>query len=202
MAPRFVARQLSRPSGIMGALIRFLMNRHNARMNAFAVRQLNIEPTDRVFEIGFGGGVTLQSLMKSAACVAGVDRSDDVIGWAQRRFSTEINADRADFRQGNVEALPFDTAAFDKVCTVNTVYFWSSLEAGSAEIHRVLKPRGRVAIGFLPKERMDRMGMPEDIFTSRAPFDVVGALTKAGLKDFAIARPEPHTPWNVVVATR
>ena len=120
MAPRFVARQLSRPSGIMGALIRFLMNRHNARMNAFAVRQLNIEPTDRVLEIGFGGGVTLQSLMKSAAYVAGVDRSDDVIGWAQRRFSTQINADRADFRQGNVEALPFDTAAFDSLFLVFT----------------------------------------------------------------------------------
>lgn len=202
MTPRCVARQLSRPSGIMGALIRFLMNRHNARMNAFAVRQLNIEPTDRVLEIGFGGGVTLPSLMKSAAYVAGIDRSDDVIGWARRRFSTEINAGRADFRQGNIESLPFDKAAFDKVCTVNTVYFWSSLEAGSAEIHRVLKPRGRVAIGFLPKERMDGMEMPGDIFTSRAPLDVVGALTKAGLKDVAIARPDPNTPWNVVVATR
>jgi arsenite methyltransferase len=186
----------------MGAVIRLLMNRHNARMNAFAVRQLKLEPADRVLEIGFGGGATLPSLMDSARFVAGVDRSGDVIGWARRRFEHHIKAGRADFRHGDVEALPFDSAAFDKVCTVNTVYFWSSLEAGFAEIYRVLRPRGRVAVGFLPKERMDRMGMPEDIFTSRAPLEVVGALTKAGFKNPLIARPLPNTPWNVIVGTR
>jgi arsenite methyltransferase len=57
-------------------------------------------------------------------------------------------------------------------------------------------------VGFVPKERMDRMGMPEDIFTTRAPLEVVGAITKAGFKDVLIARPELHAPWNVVVATR
>jgi ubiquinone/menaquinone biosynthesis C-methylase UbiE len=185
----------------MGAVIRFMMNRHNARMNAFALRQLKLEPTDHVLEIGFGGGVTLPALLDAAAFVAGLDRSSEVIGWAKRRFSKQIRSGRADFRQGSVESLPFGAAAFDKVCTVNTVYFWTSLEAGFSEIHRVLKPGGRIVVGFLPKERMDRMGMPEDIFTTRAPLEVVAAITKAGFSDVLIARPEPHTPWNVVVAT-
>ena len=96
----------------------------------------------------------------------------------------------------------FEASSFGKVCTVNTVYFWSSLDAGFAEIHRVLSPGGRVVVGFLPKERMDRMGMPKDIFTSRAPEDVIAALTKAGFSDVRIERPEPTTPWNVLVATR
>src|SRR5262249_10909854 len=179
MAPRFIARQLSRPSGFMGAVIRFMMNRHNARMNAFAVRQLKLEPADCVLEIGFGGGVALPPLMDAAGFVAGVDRSGDVIGWAQRRFSRQIKAGQAEFRQGNVESIPFDAAAFDKVCTVNTVYFWSSLEAGFGAIYRVLKPRGRVAVGFLPKERMGRMGMPRALFTRRAPPEGVAALSRA-----------------------
>src|SRR6476469_8103640 len=202
MAPRFIAKQLSRPTGVIGIIIRHLMNRHNARMNAFAVGQLQLAPSDRVLEIGFGGGSTLAALLNTAAFVAGVDRSRDVISWAKRHFAKAIESGRAEFRQGDVESLPFNTAAFDKVCTVNTVYFWSSLEAGFAEIHRVLKPRGRVAVGFLPKERMDPMGMPEDIFTTRAPLEVVGALTKASFRDILIARPEPQTPWNVIVATR
>lgn len=202
MAPRFIARQLSNPSGLIGAVIRFMMNRHNARMNAFALHQLKLEPTDHVLEIGFGGGLTLPSLLDATAFVAGLDRSNDVIGWAKRRFSKQIRSGRADFRQGNVESLPFGAATFDKVCTVNTVYFWTSLEAGFAEIYRVLKPRGRIAVGFLPKERMDRMKMPEDIFTTRAPVDVVGAIKNAGFSDVLIARPDPNTPWNVVVATR
>lgn len=109
---------------------------------------------------------------------------------------------RADFREGSVEAIPFEAATFGKVCTVNTVYFWSSLDAGFAEIRRVLAPCGRVLIGFLPKERMDRMGMPTDIFTSRAPDDVIAALTKARFEAVRIERPEPNTRWNVIVASR
>jgi ubiquinone/menaquinone biosynthesis C-methylase UbiE len=81
---------------------------------------------------------------------------------------------------------------------VKTIYFWTSLEAGFAEIYRVLKPRGRIAV-----ERMDRMRMPEDIFPdSCAPVDVVGAITNAGFSDVLIAHPDPHAPWSVVVATR
>lgn len=199
---RFIAKQLAHPKGSMGAVIRFLMNRHNARMNTFALRQLQLEPTDHVLEIGFGGGLTLPSLLAATAFVTGLDRSDDVITWAKRRFSKHIDSGRADFRQGDVGELPFQASTFDKVCTMNTVYFWTSLETGFAEIYRVLKPRGRIAVGFLPKERMDRMGMPEDIFTTRAPLEVVSAVTKAGFKDALITRPEPLTPWNVVVATR
>ena len=101
-----------------------------------------------------------------------------------------------------MEELPFEASSFGKVCTVNTVYFWNSLDAGFAEMHRVLSPGGRVVVGFLPKERMDRMGMPKDIFTSRAPEDVIDALTKAGFSDVRIERPEPTTAWNVLVATR
>ncbi|MFZ0622866.1 MAG: class I SAM-dependent methyltransferase [Pseudolabrys sp.] len=202
MAPRFIARQLSRPSGFIGVAIRHLMNRHNARMSAFAIQQLQLEPADHVLEIGFGGGVTLPALLNAAAFTAGVDRSSDVIDWAQRHFNKAIKAGRAEFREGNVESLPFERTTFDKTCTVNTVYFWTSLDAGFAEIHRVLKPRGRVVVGFLPKERMDRMGMPEDIFTTRAPRDVIEALTKAGFCDARVERPEPKTPWNVIVAAK
>jgi arsenite methyltransferase len=202
MIPRIFARQLSRPTGILGALVRRLMNRGNAKMNAFAVSQLQLAPTDRVLEIGFGGGVTLPSLLEGARFVGGVDRSPDVVARIKARFARAVAAGRADFREGQVESLPFEAGSFDKVCTVNTVYFWTSLEAGFAEIHRVLSPDGRVAVGFLPKERMDRIGFPSDIFTPRAPDAVVAALAKSGFSNVRVERPAPDTPWNVVVALR
>jgi ubiquinone/menaquinone biosynthesis C-methylase UbiE len=36
---------------------------------------------------------------------------------------------------------------------VNTVYFWKTLDAGFAEVHRVLKPGGRAVVGFSKKKR-------------------------------------------------
>jgi ubiquinone/menaquinone biosynthesis C-methylase UbiE len=112
MTPRFIARQLSRPTGIPGALIAHLMNRRNARMNHFALSQLNIKMTDRVLEIGFGGGVILSHLVENAGFVVGLDRSTDVIRRARKKFAWAVAGGRAAFHEGEVEALPFDTSSF------------------------------------------------------------------------------------------
>jgi ubiquinone/menaquinone biosynthesis C-methylase UbiE len=202
MTPRFIARQLSCPSGLPGRIVGRLMNRRNARMNAFAVTQLELKPADRVLEIGFGGGVTLPTLIAVAGSVTGLDRSQDAVNLANARFSTAVKAGRAQFWVGVVEALPFDSGYFTKVCTVNTVYFWKSLDQGFGEIFRVLAPRGRAVIGFLPKQRMDQLRMPSDIFTSRTPDEVRAALLGAGFRAVRTERPEAATPWNVMVAVR
>jgi len=176
------------------------MNRHNAKMNAFALRLLELEASDRVLEIGFGGGLMLPWLIEEAGFTSGVDRSSSMVRQASTRFSQAIAAGIADFREGNVEALPFEPASFGKVCTVNTIYFWNSLDAGLTEIHRVLAPGGRAVIGFLPKEWMDRGGFPPDIFTSRATGDVLAAAKEAGFKDPRVERPATTTRWVVMVA--
>ena len=202
MPPRFIAQQLSHPTGWLGRVMGRLMNGRNARQNSFVVERLALVPTDRVLEVGFGGGVTLPALLARAAFVAGIDRSHTMVAAARARFAESVGAARADFREGTVEALPFADAAFDKACTVNTVYFWPSLDAGFAELARVLRPGGRAVVGFLPKEHMDRMGMPADVFTPRRPEDVVAALQRVGFTDVHVTRPRPTTPWNAVVAVR
>jgi arsenite methyltransferase len=53
MPPRIVAQQLSHPTGLLGRFMGRLMNRHNAKMNAFALKLLELTPADRVLEIGF-----------------------------------------------------------------------------------------------------------------------------------------------------
>jgi len=202
MTPHFVARQLSHPKGILGRVIVRLMNRHNAKLNAFAVRQLAARSSDRVLEIGFGGGVTLAPLIDAAGFVAGLDRSAYVVARAAARFSDAVRAGRAEFRQGEVGAIPYAAGSFTRVCTVNTVYFWPSLGAGFTEIARVLSPGGRLCVGFLPKEAMDRLGVPADLFTPRTPEDITGALAAAGFSGVRAERPRPTTAWTVVVATR
>jgi arsenite methyltransferase len=66
MAPRFIARQLAHPEGMLGHVIGHLMNLRNARMNTFAIAQLAPMPADRVLKIGFGGGVAVRPLLASA----------------------------------------------------------------------------------------------------------------------------------------
>jgi SAM-dependent methyltransferase len=201
---RLIARQLSRPTGFLGVLVARVMNRMNAPMNAAAVSLLSLEPSDRVLEIGFGGGVTLPALIAGAAFVGGVDRSPDVIVRAKARFAREVQSGLADFREGTVEAIPFADLSFEKVCTVNTVYFWRSLDSGLAEIARVLVPGGRLVVGYVPREAMDRMNMPADIFTPRSPEEIAEALERAGfrIRGAGSSTPFDRVAWSVIAATR
>lgn len=198
--PRLIARHLADPRGVFGRIVGGLMNRHNGRMNRFALEVLDVKSSDRVVEIGFGGGVTLATLLDRAAHLTAVDRSHDVVAWARARYRAAIASGRADFRIGEIEALPLENDQFDKVCSVNTVYFWRSLPAGASEIRRVLKPGGVLALGFLPGNAMERLGYPRDIFTFRAVEEVGHALWQAGFGTVEIRRPKPDTAWNVIVA--
>lgn len=202
MTPRFIAGQLSRPSGLLGRFVSGLMNRRNAKMNMFAISRLNIVPSDRVLEVGFGGGVALPHLFECARFVTGVDRSPDVVRQAKKKFAKPVKAGRAAFHEGSVEMLPFDVSSFERALTVNTVYFWRSLHKGFREIYRVLAPGGQLAVGLLPKEHMDLMNLPVDIFTSRTVTEVISAIEEAGFSVSSIEKPKPATSWVVIVASR
>jgi arsenite methyltransferase len=102
---------------------------------------------------------------------------------ANARFAAAVSSSRAEFREGTVEKLVCDAGSFGKVCTTNTIHFWPSLDGGFAEIRPVLSPGGRLVVGFLPKEWMDRMGFPCDLFTTCAPDDVIAALARTGFSD-------------------
>jgi ubiquinone/menaquinone biosynthesis C-methylase UbiE len=201
MPPRFVARQLSNPSGIGGWLVRLGMNRGNARVNAFAVDRLDVGPADKVVEVGFGGGPNLRRLMDRGASVVGIDRSPDAVAAATKLFAAECAQGRARFVLGNVEDLPIADGSCTKALTVHTVYFWRSLEKGFGEFYRALRPGGLLAVGFVPQERMETMGMPRDIFTMRTPEEVCGAAATAGFTADPCQSPG-GAPWLVVLCRK
>lgn len=127
MILRHIANQFRQPTGALGHLWGAAMNRGNARMIAGTVEALDVQPKHQVLEIGFGGGASLDLLLKltSEGHVAGTELSEILLAQARRRFADAIHHRRLDLVFAPVEMLPFENARFDRVCTINTIYFWT-----------------------------------------------------------------------------
>lgn len=146
--------QFHRPTGVAGHIAGWIMGRRssNVARNRWAVRLLDIQPADRVVELGCGPGVAVAAL---AACadrglVVGVDHSPVMIGQARRRNRAGVRAGRVRLIHTSVEDLSIE-GPFDAALAVNTVGMWPDPSARLRDIARLLRPGGRIALVSQPR---------------------------------------------------
>jgi Methylase involved in ubiquinone/menaquinone biosynthesis len=158
-------RAFGRPQGILGRLGGAIMARANANFGAWVSSLLDVGRTDTVLEVGFGPGVVIQRLSALAVegHVAGIDVSREMLEQARARSAMAIRRGRVDLRQGSVENLPFADASFDKALAVNSMQVWPDTAAGLREIWRILKPGGKIALGFSVHSGQSREGLTDRV---------------------------------------
>jgi len=135
------------PRGLVGRLGGALMVRGNAAQERWAVRHADLRPGSRVLVVGPGPGV---GLALAAAAVApgghvGVEPSATMREMAAARCASEIAAGRVELRDGTAEHTGCADDTVDAVISVNNVMLWDR-PAGFAELHRVLRPAGRLVL--------------------------------------------------------
>jgi ubiquinone/menaquinone biosynthesis C-methylase UbiE len=150
-----IRSQFMRPRGFAGWLAGWEMalRSSNRQRNVWAVGLLEVEPSDRVLEIGFGAGIAIRELSRRAThgLVCGVDHSDVMVRQATRRNAAAVRAGRVVLRLGAAEHLPAFAEPFDKVLAVNNMGMWREPDARLQELHRLLRPGGRIAIVSQPR---------------------------------------------------
>ncbi|MET9263163.1 class I SAM-dependent methyltransferase [Amycolatopsis sp. NPDC004079] len=151
--PRGGIAQFHRPTGIPGHVAGLIMGwrSSNVTRNRWAVRLLDIQPSERVLELGCGPGVAVAALADRAALVVGVDHSAVVIRHARQRNRAAIRAGRVRLVCSSVENLSLD-GPFDAALAVNTVGMWPEPVARLRELARLLRPGGRVAVVSQPRQ--------------------------------------------------
>jgi ubiquinone/menaquinone biosynthesis C-methylase UbiE len=117
-----------------------------------------VQPDDEVLEVGFGNGanIGLLAVRASKGRVAGVEISKTAIEMASQRNARAISEGRVKLHQAEGGALPLDDGAFDKACTVATMYVIADPSAVFKEMLRVLKPGGLAAVTFPVRENFMR----------------------------------------------
>jgi SAM-dependent methyltransferase len=123
---RFLARRLANEADLEGPLV------EDAAIAAVA----EVAP-ERVVDVGCGTGDLTERLAREAeGPVVAVDLSPRMAELARGRGLPAINAD--------IERLPFPDGAFDAVLANRVLYHLPDLDAGLAELARVLRPGGRL----------------------------------------------------------
>ncbi len=147
--------QFHRPHGLGGRAAGWVMAHRgsNRKRNVWAARLLDVQPDERVLEIGFGPGIAIQELARRATrgLVCGVDHSEVMLRQAKRRNTAAVRAGRVDLRLGWAEDLPDFDAPFDAILAVNSLMFWDDPVARLEELRGLLRPGGRIGIAYQPR---------------------------------------------------
>lgn len=180
-----VRAQFGRPHGIGGRAVGVLLAHRssNRRRNAWVVSLLDVQPGDRVLEIGFGPGLAIRELSRVAreGHVCGIDHSDVMLRQASRRNARDIRRGVVDLRLGSVEALPALATPFDEILTVNTMLFWKQPDAHLEALRLLLRPRGLIAVAHQP-----RGPGASDETSASIGREIAAALRRAGFSEVRV----------------
>ncbi len=122
---------------------------HSGQRNATVrLAQLaRVSGAEDVLDVGCGIGGPSRFLAKAFGCrVAGLDLTAEFIEVANMLARRTGLADKVSYRQGDALDLPFADASFDLVWSQNAAMNIADRDRLYAEMRRVLKPAGRLAI--------------------------------------------------------
>ncbi len=194
-----MAAQLRRPSGEAGVQTGEWMNRGNVHMNLDTLEILNAAANDTILEIGMGNGFFVKDILQKDPSIkyTGCDFSEVMVAEAEQLNAEWIRNGQAKFICADVTNMPFDDGSFNKIFTINTIYFWEDATAILAELKRVLKKNGTLIISLRPKHLMQNYPFTKYGFTLFAKADVGQLLEANGFTIVkAIEKPEPDFDLN------
>jgi ubiquinone/menaquinone biosynthesis C-methylase UbiE len=187
---KILARNLANPQGEKGIEIGEMMNATNIGMTLETIHALIIEDNEHILEIGHGNAGHLKSFLKIAKDLryTGIDISETMHNEA-KKLNSEFK-DRSDFVLYEGEKLPFEDEVFDKIFTVNTVYFWKEPVEYLNEIYRVLKDNGTFVLTSGQRDFMETLPFTEYNFKLYNNDEMEELISKSHFKRMKISEKE------------
>jgi cyclopropane fatty-acyl-phospholipid synthase-like methyltransferase len=129
-----------------------MMTADVAERLAWAVEMMQVQPDDRVLEIGCGAGVAVGLVCErlGAGRITAIDRSEAMTALASRRNREHVAAGKAVIRTAALHQLDAGGERFDRILAVNVGLFRAHAAKEAAALRRLLVPRGRLYLVHQP----------------------------------------------------
>lgn len=137
LAPAAVQAMFDRISPVYDPMNRVMTVGLDRRWRRLAVQAV-VRPGDRVLDACCGTGDLALEAQRAGARVTGLDFSERMLERARRKSAA------VEWVRGDVLALPFPDGSFDAVTVGFGIRNVEDLQAGLAELARVLRPGGRL----------------------------------------------------------
>lgn len=112
-----------------------------------AIRSLQAIAPENILDIATGtGDLAIAALALNPLKITGIDISEGMLAIGKQKVEELGLEEKISLEYGDSEHLPFSTASFDAVTCAYGVRNFEHLEQGLAEMSRVLRPGGRMAI--------------------------------------------------------
>ncbi len=186
-----IASQLKHPSGEKGIEMANMMNETNINMTRHSIQNLNISKENKILELGHGNAGHVEFLFEQAENLKyyGLEMSELMFQEARQINRNFVSQKQAFFSLYDGNKIPFEDESFDKIFTVNTIYFWQQPEKLLLEIYRVLQPNGNFCLTFAQEDFMKQLPFTQFEFElyntekaqqliEKTPFKIVYTETK------------------------
>lgn len=144
------------PRGPLGSVGARLMPRLVARLYPMMAAELDLRPDDDLLEVGCGSARLLAEKAAHVRHVAGLDASEIQVRMARKRLANRIAAGTAEVVLGDAMALPWEDGRFSVVGSLNCLKFVPDPHKALSEMHRVLRPGGRLVLTI--DKQIDKWG--------------------------------------------
>jgi len=167
-------------------------------------------PDDVLLEVGCGGGAFLQQALASGCRAAGVDHSPEMVRAAAELNADALSAGRLELARAGADALPFGDDSFTCAAMMQVFFFLPDPAAALAEVRRVVRHGGRLAVFTVSERARGTPASPEPMASRSHYFtdeELVELAQAAGFAESRVGHPdlEPYAraaglPDEVVAA--
>ena len=127
------------------------MGRYSKRLALVFADFAGVASGQRVLDVGAGTGALTAELVNRGVEVAAADPSPPFAAALRRRFPD------VDVQEAGAEEMPWPDESFDAALAQLVVSFMSDAPAGIAEMHRLVRPGGVVAVCMWDREGMEML---------------------------------------------